>query len=298
MKSKINSRLLIDISLFAIFVATFFLDQTGLNLHQWLGVVAGATAIYHLATHWKWIRLVVGNFMHKASSKTRLYSLVDGALLLGFFACIVTGLVMSTWLNLTGIDYPVWRVIHLDVSIATAGVTLLKIGLHWRWIVSTLRGRPQPKPVLRPVSVGQVMDRRGFLRLMGVTGVVTVVAISRAFQGLGIESVAQASSGDSLAQGNNAKSLLQLVQPTATSQTISVVSSTEVAQPTQAVEQATSDQQAATATEQPTATPIQDPATDVVACSVRCPNHCSFPGSCRRYTDANRNGRCDLGECL
>lgn len=32
-------------------------------------------------------------------------------------------------------------------------------------------------------------------------------------------------------------------------------------------------------------------------CVACCPRGCSYPGSCRRYTDANRSGRCDLGEC-
>jgi hypothetical protein len=31
---------------------------------------------------------------------------------------------------------------------------------------------------------------------------------------------------------------------------------------------------------------------------VRCDRRCSYPGHCRKYTDSNGNGRCDLGECL
>lgn len=34
------------------------------------------------------------------------------------------------------------------------------------------------------------------------------------------------------------------------------------------------------------------------ACQVLCGKRCSYPGHCRRYTDTNNNGRCDLGECL
>jgi hypothetical protein len=34
------------------------------------------------------------------------------------------------------------------------------------------------------------------------------------------------------------------------------------------------------------------------SCTVRCPNGCSYPGGCRRYYDGNKNGKCDLGECL
>lgn len=34
------------------------------------------------------------------------------------------------------------------------------------------------------------------------------------------------------------------------------------------------------------------------SCTVRCGRRCAYPGHCHRYTDANNNGRCDLGECL
>ncbi len=44
----------IDSALFGAFLLTFFLDLTGLTLHQWLGVVAGALALYQLARHWTW----------------------------------------------------------------------------------------------------------------------------------------------------------------------------------------------------------------------------------------------------
>jgi hypothetical protein len=33
------------------------------------------------------------------------------------------------------------------------------------------------------------------------------------------------------------------------------------------------------------------------SCTVRCNKGCSYPGHCRRYTDSNNTGRCDLGEC-
>ena len=48
----------IDAALFGAFLLTFFLDLTGLALHQWLGVAAGALALYQLARHWTWMRAV------------------------------------------------------------------------------------------------------------------------------------------------------------------------------------------------------------------------------------------------
>jgi len=46
-----NSKWLVDITLFTGFVLAFFLDLTGLELHQWVGVAAGGLATYHLITH-------------------------------------------------------------------------------------------------------------------------------------------------------------------------------------------------------------------------------------------------------
>ena len=33
-------------------------------------------------------------------------------------------------------------------------------------------------------------------------------------------------------------------------------------------------------------------------CVVRCNRRCSYPGHCRKYTDSNNYGKCDLGQCV
>lgn len=55
------------------------------------------------------------------------------------------------------------------------------------------------------------------------------------------------------------------------------------------------------ATVAPTQAAVAQPtptATASTSCVQLCPNSCSYPGSCRLYTDGNGNGRCDRGECL
>jgi hypothetical protein len=302
---KLKNKKMVDLGLYLIFVATFFLDLTGVILHEWLGMIAGAIAIYHLAMHWKWVVAAIRQFFRRASGKTRLYSLVDAGLLLGLLACVVTGLAISTWLNLASIDYEAWRTAHLVVSIATALVTLMKVGLHWSWILKALSKRVkiarvsvsarEPQSVL---SMQRRLDRRGFLKVVGITGVVTILAASRALEGLAVEARPVAA-GKVLAQESDSQpsaaetSAVELGQTAETALSPNVLTSTESPTLTATNVQATD-----VPTEVATAVLAQSQATAVSACSIRCPRGCSFPGRCRRYVDSNANNRCDLGECL
>ena len=55
--------------------------------------------------------------------------------MVGFAIITVTGLVISSWLNLQLASYDAWRFVHIAASIATLLVTVVKLALHWRWIV-------------------------------------------------------------------------------------------------------------------------------------------------------------------
>jgi len=91
------------------------------------------------------------------------------------------------------------------------------------------------------------------------------------------------------------------------SETFSASASQEVTATQTAVAEETevnSAAQVSTETVEPTVTENPQPTATVIPqqaaanCQVRCPRGCSFPGHCRRYTDQNSNGYCDLGECL
>jgi hypothetical protein len=251
----------LDAALFSIFSVAFFLDLTGLPLHQWVGLFGGLLAAYHLVTHWSWVKAVGARFFGKTSGRARLYYLVDAALLAGFAAILGTGLVISTWLNLGLTNYEVWRVAHVAASILTLGVAVLKIGLHWRWIAATLKGpavrpaAPLSQPALaRPAAGAKLVSRREFVKVMGVVGITSVIAM-----------------GTSL-------SSLQLPQASASTTTTS--SSASSSAQTGTASQAAASSSAASTT-----------------CVLRCNKGCSYPGRCRRYVDSSGNGRCDLGEC-
>lgn len=255
-----KSNWLLDALLFTAFIVLFALDLTGLSLHQWLGLFSGLFAAYHLLLHWDWVTAVAARFFGKTSGQARAYLLLDGALMLGFFLIVASGLVISTWFNLNLANYTAWADFHELASYATLALLVLKIGLHWRWIVRIARQhifapQPQPAPILRatpalkpvPATTATPVTRRDFLKLMGIVGMASVLAFSSALHG---DEETSNAAGSSTAATN------------------------------------TSTAQAAGATTSS-------------ACTGRCNKnkHCSFPGDCRRYQDTNSNGLCDLGEC-
>lgn len=260
---KLNSHikhLTIDAGLFVGFWLAFWLDLTGLTLHQWLGVALAAAAVYHLLLHQKWVEAVSERFFGRTSAQARRYYILDVLLMAGFSLITITGLLISSWLNLALADFGLLRLLHVWSSILTAGLVVVKIALHSGWINQALHrnfGRERAGAA-GGVSAGAAprgtprllnAERRAFLKLVGVTGVATLIAVSRALPG-----AVEALAGDE-AQAS-----------AASSQTVSLGSAQSSAFSS--------------------------------GCVVRCDRGCSYPGHCRRYTDSNQNGRCDLGECV
>ncbi len=244
---------LIDAALFGGLLLAFWLELTGVEVHQWLGVALAAGAGYHLITHWAWVKSVTARFFSQTSEQAQQYYLVDVAVLIGLATITVTGLVISTWFDLALSNFTAWKSLHVIASISTLAAVVVKIGLHWRWIISTARRYILPKAApaqpVKPVAANS-LDRREFLRLMGGVSAVAVIATIGAVDALKTTAAAAAT------------------QTTSTTTT--------------------------TGTNQNTA---NSQSSSSSSCVVRCNRRCSYPGNCRRYTDSNGNGKCDLGEC-
>ena len=255
---------LIDAALFIGFLLSFWLELTGVALHQWLGVAIGVVAGYHLLTHGTWVKSVTNRFFKQTSSQARLYYVVDATVLIGLATIIVTGLVISTWFDLKLATYSTWKTIHVIASIGTLAAVVIKLGLHWRWIVATARRYIflQPQQTT-PAATG--MGRREFLRLMGGVSAVAVIAGGSALNALAQTAATTASTA----------------APSTQSKTANQSSGTVNTQPQSTSGGTTSTQSQSAST-----------------CTVQCQKGCSYPGHCRRYTDSNNNGRCDFGECV
>jgi hypothetical protein len=190
-----------------------WLDLTGVAVHQWLGIAVGALAGYHLAAHWSWVMAVTGRLFGRTSRQSRQFYAVDAGLAVGFVTIAATGLAISTWLDLSLASYVVWRNIHVLASVVTLALVVGKIGLHWRWIVSTARRRifPAPAPAaqtgaVHPVPAATQLGRRDFVRLMAGVGAVAPLAGVNVLSGTAGDQTEAASAaqkaGDAAAQAD------------------------------------------------------------------------------------------------
>ncbi len=280
----------LDALLFAGFLATFFLDITGVELHQWIGIGLGILLMVHLFRHLDWMGTVISRFFSKCTASARINLIIDMLLLGGFGMIILTGLVISTWLNLTFINYTGWWAVHVTSAVLTLSALMVKLYLHRKWIVNVAETRVFSRfknnaPAGIPVPAAAHVNRREFLKMSAVMGVGAFVAgeqIRNVF-----ETIAESQATPSIP--------VTASQAAVTDQAVNLMLTQPTAEPTT--------MQAATLN--PTAAPSVVPTTVPVvsnennsACTVRCRRGCSFPGKCRKYTDTNGNGKCDLGECF
>ena len=257
--SKHKWNWIIDATLLVGFLAAFFLDLTGLVVHQWLGVAVSSLAGYHLVSHWTWIKSVTLRLVGRTSRQARRYYVIDAGLMLGCAVILVTGGVISSWLALPLENYAAWSNVHVAASIITLLIVVVKIGLHWRWIVKTAQqffsapDAPATNALpLQPVTASARMNRRSFLMLMGAVSLPAILAIGHVLDG-GQAAPAEVANQEQVTPGPSSQSA---TQPTSSANASSA------------------------------------------ACTIRCNKGCSYPGHCRRYVDTNRNNRCDLGECM
>lgn len=211
MQKKQKNHWIVAVVLFGGFLLALWLDFTGVQVHQWLGVGLAAVATYHLAVHWRWVVAVTGRFLGRTSRQARTFYVVDAGLAAGFSAIIASGLVISTWLDLAEASFVAWRTIHVVASVATLALVVVKIGVHWRWILTTARRQIVPTrehsvPVEKPqtTAVPALTGRRDFLRLMAGVSAVALVGGAHA---LGSLAQAQTNSAAQAASTANAEAL-------------------------------------------------------------------------------------------
>lgn len=276
MSSKNLIKWLVNFTLLGLFAATYFLDLTGVNLHQWLGLVVGAFVIFHLINHWQWVKAITQRFFQNASGASRINYLLDATLGLGIFSIIFSGVIISTWLNVSGALFANVRLLHVIMSISTLGILLVKLIFHWKCIAGAFRQFFIPKKILatqanmnQECENASLITRREALRTVGTISLAGALVMIRAISSL-----------DFLNLKNSEKASNTIPANESAVNSAAINLNTPTLQPT---------------TNSPLPLPNAQSSSN---CTVLCPNGCSYPGRCRRYVDNNNNGKCDLGECL
>jgi hypothetical protein len=161
-RTKIN--LFIDIALLFAFLVSLRPFLTGLAVHEWLGLAIGGALAVHVALHWKWVVGVTRKLLGKLPARTRLYYLLDAALLVASATIIGSGVAMSQsvlpLLGLEGSASMALVMIHKLSSTLTLSTLVAKLVLHRQWIANAVkrhllgRGHAEPRQGAVPADTG------------------------------------------------------------------------------------------------------------------------------------------------
>jgi hypothetical protein len=150
MSNKKN--LVLDITIFAAFLAVANPSLTGMTIHEWLALAFAGAIVTHLLFHWKWLVKITQKFFQKFWHQSRLNYIVDALFFIAMTAAMFSGLMISkSILTTLGIQLDVsrsWKTIHTLASDASLILLGLHFALHFKWVVSNLK-RYLVSPVIR-----------------------------------------------------------------------------------------------------------------------------------------------------
>ncbi len=149
MSTKTN--LVLDLTIFTVFLAVANPHLTGNTLHEWLSVAFGAAILTHLLLHWQWIVKVTTEYFKKFFHQSRLNYIVDWLFFIAMTGSLFSGLLISKEVISTlGIQLGEvsrsWKSIHTLTSDASLILLGIHFALHWKWVISNL-GRYVVTPI-------------------------------------------------------------------------------------------------------------------------------------------------------
>lgn len=244
--------------------------------------------------------------------KAELNYWVDLGIGIAFLVSAISGLIFLIPIDFTTgttpkvlwISLSVWDTLHTWGSIALIAGVMAHMVLHWKWFTSMTRRTLLPgnkKPIgTRQPAGKRALSRRQFLYFASGAAAATLVG--------GLLTRQDASASTELAnttelspdQLPGSQQAASFDEPSSTGTTLSTgttqtaVTSDPTATPPPEVVATPTAAVLAVPVAEPTATatPVQ---TQQLTAPV-CNRGCSYPGHCRRYTDQNGNGICDLTE--
>ncbi|GMV65678.1 MAG: hypothetical protein AMXMBFR75_14760 [Candidatus Hinthialibacteria bacterium] len=142
MNASTKTNLVLDLTIFAAFLAIASPKLTGNTIHEWLAVAFGAAIVTHLLFHWKWLVNVTTKFFQNFFNQSRLNYVVDLLFFIAMTAALFSGLLISKdVMSFLGIELNVshsWESIHRLASDASVILLGIHFALHWKWLVTNV----------------------------------------------------------------------------------------------------------------------------------------------------------------
>ncbi len=146
-----KNNLLLDLTIFAVFLTVSSPRLTGNTIHEWLALSFGAAILTHLLVHWEWLAKVSAQFLKKLFHQSRLNFLVDALFFIALTGSMYSGLMISkSILSVLGIQLDIsrgWKSIHSLTSDAALVLLGVHTALHWKWVVTNIK-----RHILTPVQ--------------------------------------------------------------------------------------------------------------------------------------------------
>ena len=141
--SKTLIKLMLDLSLFILFLVVYQEKATGITWHEWLGIGMVLVIITHILLNWQWVVNISKRFFAKLKAEPRMNYVVDLGIFFGFVTMIFSGLMISeSALPFLGIEVagsPFWKGLHTTAADVVVWLTAVHVALHWRWIANALK---------------------------------------------------------------------------------------------------------------------------------------------------------------
>lgn len=163
-----------DIVLFFSFVFAAMRRSTGLEWHEWLGVVLIPVLLVHFWLNWPWIVDFVRRPRRELPGEARFNRWWNVAQFIVTVVALGSGLLLSQFvlpvLGLAGYRSHFWGDIHAGASTVLVAMIGVHLGLHAHWIWSKVK-RSAP---LAPASASPLKSRRWPL-ILGI-GLAVIIA--------------------------------------------------------------------------------------------------------------------------
>ena len=145
-----KSNLILDLSMFSIFLVVTNPHLTGRTVHEWLALSLAGTVLTHILVHWKWVVNVAKDFFKKLWHQSRLNFVVNTLFFATMLGSLISGLMISeSVMPALGIQLTVdrsMRMVHSMFSNASMAVLAVHLVLHWKWITNSI-GRYIMNPI-------------------------------------------------------------------------------------------------------------------------------------------------------
>ncbi len=146
-----RTNLWVDLAIFTAILVAFQPQLTGLAIHEWLSLAFGGGALAHVVLHWRWVVNVAKRFFQKLTTQTRLYALLNVALLAALAGVMVSGVLMSEIalpsLGITLAGGHAWHAVHSLSANLIMALTGVHVVVHWKWILNAFK-----RYVVNPVT--------------------------------------------------------------------------------------------------------------------------------------------------